>query len=1353
VASNINLGTEANWIRWQWFKLSTGGTFDWTFDTLRADISSDTTPIERLGPATPVVSRVAVTTAATNAPAAVTAFTPTLPTHTSGDRLILAVVGKYDTTTIPTINQSWTLLKSGTGGTGSTGNDAGQTFWAVYGIDATSSSMTAPTVTPGATAPNSWTWVAASYRPYTGYTWADAIGTSAAWVQSASDTSTASPLTGTAGAFTGVQPTGGDAIFAVGVIPTDLGSALGATTLTATGLSGGTVTAATTQYTENTLGQDSAAVWADWTGFTGTASAGVAASFTITSSTNHSGSIVAVALRQTLAATVVNVSGSGTLTFSGVPKPARTVPLTGAGTLTFSGVPKPAATRTLSGSGTLSFTGVPKPAGAITLSGSGTLTLSGVPKPARTVPLSGSGTLSFGGVPKPARTVPLSGAGTLSFTRTITTSGSVSLAGAGILGFGVTEFETEGSVSLSGSGSLSFSGAPALPSTRTLSGSGSLTFGEALTTTNLLLRYRADDISGADLSSVSSWPSAISGEPAAIQNTSNNQPKLRVGVSALNGHNTVEFDGSNDMLALTGSALDVARNKSNLIVFIVYKLPGSAVANTRSLFTLSTGTTTGARAGILQNSSNVHQISGRRLDTDSFGSASSASGSTTGELAVLTGIWRWSTSDVFLFKNGTQVASSLSFQTTGTTSNTASLTGFIGANAAGTAEWFSGQIAEILAYDSADLDGSLRANVHTYLKNTYGVSSSDYVSSDFDIAQSLPLAGSGTLSFARTITTSGSVSLSGAGSLIFGEVLNFAGSVSLSGAGTLSLNGVPKPVATVALSGSGTLSPVGVTTAAGSINLSGSGSLTLGATPKPTGAVPLSGSGTLSFGATPKPAGSSALSGSGSLTLGATPKPTGLLSLAGAGTLSLTGAQTVLGTLTLAGSGTLSVAGVPKPVGSVSLSGAGTLGIGRTITASGTLPLSGIGVLSFTRTVAITGPVILSGIGTLSGGSVLTISGDVDLDGSGTLSSSTEYSAVGGASLSGTGTLSFGRNIGVVGPAALSGTGTLSSFATLHKSGTLTLSGIGSLVPLAGVPSAAGTLTLSGSGSLSLTGSSVSASSTFLTGTGSLSFVPTVQVSRVSALSGSGQLSFTGQTAYSGELVLSGSGGLASVGVSTNAGTATLSSTGSLSLLTTPHAAGLLALSGSGQVSFLAANQYGGGFVGSGAGTLSTAAVLAYSVFFGLSGVGTLYTSEYLLENYAGVIDLFGDGELAASAQIFFAPVSFSGKGLLDGEGEITQSGEILVHVDHPVAPAFITITMTSSVPDLEWVQISGPEVELNVSGSQCSFVSPAVRGLSTLTFSVSDGINTDTVSVQINLHPWWAPIAGVEVPMRVVAV
>jgi hypothetical protein len=237
-----------------------------------------------------------------------------------------------------------------------------------------------------------------------------------------------------------------------------------------------------------------------------------------------------------------------------------------------------------------------------------------------------------------------------------------------------------------------------------------------LNTTNLVLDMDADDVTGADQAAVSSW--AGTGGTFS-QATATNQPKVRT--NFLDGHRTVEFDGVDNMLSADATALGLARNRANMVFFIVYKMPGTAVTGTRAMFALSTGTTTGSRVLIQQNvvTTNIHQAAGRRLDTDSFVTASASSGSTTGEVAVLTALYRWVDADLFLIKNGTQIASNTSFQTAGSTSDTASLTGFIGANANGTGEFFSGHIARILAYVTPDTDASLRGNVHSYLKDTY----------------------------------------------------------------------------------------------------------------------------------------------------------------------------------------------------------------------------------------------------------------------------------------------------------------------------------------------------------------------------------------------------------------------------------------------------------------------------------------------------------------------------------------------------------------------------------------------------------------------------------------------------------
>jgi hypothetical protein len=94
-------------------------------------------------------------------------------------------------------------------------------------------------------------------------------------------------------------------------------------------------------------------------------------------------------------------------------------------------------------------------------------------------------------------------------------------------------------------------------------------------------------------------------------------------------------------------------------------------------------------------------------------------------VAVSTARFVYSTNDLYLYKNGTLSASNLNFETTGSTSDTSSLAGVIGANLSGTAENFPGRIAEIMVYGVDD--DTVRAAVHTYIQTTYGVSMADAV--------------------------------------------------------------------------------------------------------------------------------------------------------------------------------------------------------------------------------------------------------------------------------------------------------------------------------------------------------------------------------------------------------------------------------------------------------------------------------------------------------------------------------------------------------------------------------------------------------------------------------------------------
>jgi len=241
-------------------------------------------------------------------------------------------------------------------------------------------------------------------------------------------------------------------------------------------------------------------------------------------------------------------------------------------------------------------------------------------------------------------------------------------------------------------------------------------------TANLTGRFVADDLTGVDQSPVASWAPRV-GTGAASQATAANQPNLRVGF--LNGHNTVEFNGTSDTLALTGGLLELARNKSNLVVSVIYRTAGFNTAGPRSLFGLSHGTSTGGSRALLSQREQVAgymQATGRRLDTDTVQGLAASTTAVNGlnELVNLTAVYRWSTSDLLLFKNGTQIASSTTFQTDGTTSDTPSLAGVIGSNLAGAAEFFAGHIAEILVYNTADTAGTLVTQINDYAQATYG---------------------------------------------------------------------------------------------------------------------------------------------------------------------------------------------------------------------------------------------------------------------------------------------------------------------------------------------------------------------------------------------------------------------------------------------------------------------------------------------------------------------------------------------------------------------------------------------------------------------------------------------------------
>lgn len=235
---------------------------------------------------------------------------------------------------------------------------------------------------------------------------------------------------------------------------------------------------------------------------------------------------------------------------------------------------------------------------------------------------------------------------------------------------------------------------------------------------NRALRIRADDVTGSNGASVSAVPdSSGQGHPDATCTG-----VTLVTNSGGTGHKGLSFNGSSSVMTLSGTALDIARNRGALTVFMALVLPAT-VSGARTLLALSTGTSTSATRVLLGHRDSVAGLpvaGGRRQDADSLVSitGTALAGGTSTPIG-LKACYRWSASDLLLFQGGDQTASTATFQTDGVTSDTRSQAGKIGANSDGAGGFARMELLELLAFWSADLDGSLAESVDSYFAQTY----------------------------------------------------------------------------------------------------------------------------------------------------------------------------------------------------------------------------------------------------------------------------------------------------------------------------------------------------------------------------------------------------------------------------------------------------------------------------------------------------------------------------------------------------------------------------------------------------------------------------------------------------------
>jgi hypothetical protein len=223
------------------------------------------------------------------------------------------------------------------------------------------------------------------------------------------------------------------------------------------------------------------------------------------------------------------------------------------------------------------------------------------------------------------------------------------------------------------------------------------------------------DVQAANGESVSRWPDLSGNQRHANQATGSNKPLYSVG--AANGHGALSFDGFNDFVALS-TGLNLLRNVSGATMFVTAKATSGTVSSTQREFGASNGSNVlQHRAGLQRAATNTYQAGGRRLDANSF--VGNQAGTTGTATYIHAARFDYVAAVLRQYLNGSLLATSDPFQTTGTTSDTDSLACVVGAASSG-GEAFPGLIFSVLCWGRALTDAEV-GRVHAYLGRRYGV--------------------------------------------------------------------------------------------------------------------------------------------------------------------------------------------------------------------------------------------------------------------------------------------------------------------------------------------------------------------------------------------------------------------------------------------------------------------------------------------------------------------------------------------------------------------------------------------------------------------------------------------------------
>jgi hypothetical protein len=217
---------------------------------------------------------------------------------------------------------------------------------------------------------------------------------------------------------------------------------------------------------------------------------------------------------------------------------------------------------------------------------------------------------------------------------------------------------------------------------------------------------------------VTTWYDQSGNARHATQATAGSQPRIvnAGGVDSENGRPTLFLDGTDDFFSVT-TGLNVLRNVGHANSYIASRWnadPGKL----RGILAVSTGGNLAARYTVQGSATNNLQTGGRRLDNDAFASATSTSTVSSSAMQLYAGIAKYQSAEVSQYINGGLSGVNSSFQTPGNTSDTDSISVFIGRVFSGADGSANVDLSEIILYntDSSSNRTAIESNINNYYK-------------------------------------------------------------------------------------------------------------------------------------------------------------------------------------------------------------------------------------------------------------------------------------------------------------------------------------------------------------------------------------------------------------------------------------------------------------------------------------------------------------------------------------------------------------------------------------------------------------------------------------------------------------